>query len=244
MSFKNDWNAYETYQEANDEDINMRGSPSTTTPRSILMSSSNYTTNHNLQSSTRKRVTIVSPIKWHSDTEEAIARKRQFIKRELNYKEIQFILQNILKIQLRDAMDSYEDCVQLLLSSQWIPDQTIIRRNDSLRAKPTVHESEKHIICTDIEYLSTFSTQRLKKWITDHGIPQPMNGSKYDYMQVIRNAYPFVSPGPCDFVMKFNQEAGNEDHKKTMCRTPHRQHKAKEREGVEIRKQLDFEEDW
>eukprot|EP01084_Bolivina_argentea_P253352 425537_1 len=157
------------------------------TPESVLRSSLLYTSKKNTND--RKRVSIVSPMNW-----DCKKTRRDFINTTISYCDIK----NILRTMGYDVTGSYNKCVNQLIQSNWIPDQTYILYNEKLRAKPIFHENERivNLECGNIEYLKKFSLNQLKKWLKHNNIQQPRHINKYECMELINKKYTYQSPTP------------------------------------------------
>jgi len=158
-------------------------------PKSILRSSR---TSSRVES---KRVSIVSPMKWQ-DSRCSLERKRKFIDSTINFVEVQHILRSIGC----DASGGYQECVEKLLKSEWSPSRRQLKLNERLRARP-IHNAEDRIINlqrADMDYLSRFSLNDLKKWLKLNDIEQPAGANKVECMKLINKNYSFQSPSQAD----------------------------------------------
>ena len=166
---------------------------------------------------TGKRVSIVSPIKWkHGNC--SLQRKRNFIDSTINFIDIKHILRSLGC----DASGGYTECVEKLLQSEWCPDRHHIQLNERLRAKP-VQNTDNRVVnlqCGDLDYLSRFTLNELKRWLKFNHIQQPVGQSKYEYMKLIHKNYSFQSPSPATFRSRIPKRHNNGSSNKIIGRTP------------------------
>ena len=209
---------------------------------SILRSSSRYTKSIFSCDSQKKRVRIVSPIRWDINKQctTSIQRRREFIQTTITYIELKQILRDLGY----SSHGSFNECCERLLDTKWIPDKHHIEQNDKLRAKP-IHELNERIIKLengDIDYLSSFNINQLKKWLKHNNIKQPSGKNKYEYIKIINQHFMWRSPSTdslrfrvipnrpkCYGYNNGDIDDGVDDknqHKtKTMSRTPRRKRK-------------------
>mmetsp|Transcript_35774 Transcript_35774/g.58671 ORF Transcript_35774/g.58671 Transcript_35774/m.58671 type:complete len:281 (-) Transcript_35774:713-1555(-) len=185
---------------------------------SILRSSSRYTPSI---FSHRKRVKIVSPIKWepHNTSAYGIGRRRQLIYSIISYGE----LQRILRSMGYATSGGYSVCADRLLQSEWIPDRCHIERDERLRAKPVQNSGDRcvKLQCGDVHYLANFHINELKKWLKTHHITQPSRASKIEYIRLIQQHFGWQSPSPDSVRFKMMpQRPCRSGYKKLLGRTP------------------------
>ena len=200
---------------------------STTSMGSILRSSSAYTESKLNSSSTnpmtsckKKRVRIVSPIKWdiNNKSSKSLKSKREFINTTISFCEIKRILRDLDC----DARGCYDQCVDRLLATNWVPNRKHIQYNEKLRAKP-IHACNERVIKLEngkMDYLQRFSINELKKWLKYHNIEQPHGATKQEYIKLINIHFLWRSPSPDSFRFKLRPNRPCQDKIKTMSRTP------------------------
>lgn len=241
---------------ANDRSILCTASTiSTNSIGSILRSSSAYTasklnsslTNPSNITCKKKRVRIVSPIKWEIDNKssKSLKSKREFINTTISFCEIKRILRDLDC----DSRGCYDECVDRLLSTNWIPNRKHIECNERLRAKP-IHACNERVIKLEngtIDYLQRFTINELKKWLKYHNIDQPSGASKLEYMKLINIHFLWRSPSPDSFRFKIRPNRPCHDKTKTMSRTPRTDHRMNKNNHMFIdtdnkKSRLDFDE--
>lgn len=201
---------------------------------SILRSSSSYTTSKLVTNSTSKRVSIVSPIKWdaHSRSTYCMERRRQFINTTISY----CTLKQILRSLGYATSGGYDECVNRLLHSEWIPDRRYIEYDERLRARPVQHSKDRvvNLRCGELEYLSNFTLNELKRWLKHNNIAQPVRASKMAYMKIIQQHFSWRSPSPDSirFKVRPKRPLCTENKTRTKSRTPKQASKLVKREGI------------
>ena len=141
----------------------------------------------------RHRVSIVSPMRWNTSNKCSLERKRSFINSTISYCSIKAILRSIGC----DTTGGYEQCVERLLHSSWVPSRQHIESNERLRAKPVRKDDAViRLECAESEYLHRFPINELKKWLKANDIKQEYGQSKWEVIRLIQRNFVAMTPSP------------------------------------------------
>ena len=195
-----------------------------TTPISILRTGSPWysgsaaSRSNTLSNLSRKTVRIVSPIRWGSTTKKSVDRKRAFINSTVSFLKIKSILRDIGC----DPSGGYEECVDKLLDSDWVPPREYIESNDSIRAKP-IHPDEDRMVelkNSRSDYLSSFTMNDLRKWLKQNGIKQKKGQNKQQLIALIRRNFYVQTPVHDVLRVRRRPNKPTVSGNKSMCKTP------------------------
>jgi len=144
-----------------------------------------------------KSVRVSSPITWKSDDPRKLRNKQRFVE-EMSLAQIKAIL-NELTLSVDDQY-TYENCVQSLVLSQWMPSREAIQSYQRQRAKPVRTAAQKQEdrvrLCT-VHDITKLSCAEMKLWLQRNGGRAPDGSSETDrenMKRTIRNQMRLTTP--------------------------------------------------
>jgi len=146
-----------------------------------------------------KSVRISSPIVWRSNDQSKLFKKQQFVENmNLNLTQIKDILgEHGLSV---DDDSTYENCVERLVHSQWVPSDDAIQIYQRQRAKPVrtaMQKQEDRVRLVTVQTVSKLSCAEMKLWLQRNGGRVPEGSSDADRKNMertIRNQMRVITP--------------------------------------------------
>jgi len=189
---------------------------------SILRSSSwcpSYSALESPAPTLKKCVSIVSPVKWYSDSDESMARKRTFIESNISDHDIRRILHDLGQSQWTEG-GSFSECVDALLAISWTPSRERIESDERSRAKPIEHEEPSviELVSGDLRYLKTVPSHKLQGWLRQN---YPAIGSDLTRLRLVKMVWKlFNMTSPAAPTMTKRLCPRTTKPRKFKCKTP------------------------